>query len=273
MTEEVNDDTKKNDEVVDEPTVEDKAKEKGWVPLEEYTGDKDEWVEAKEFLAREPLYKALHKVNRNNKKLKETLAEVRKMFNNVHERATSEAMQRLKTQFEQAAAEGNVKEAIEARDKMRELEATPDSEPVDGKQIYTDWVTENKWFTEDKVLRNYANGVGQELINERASERGGINKLTAEDIKDIYDTVTEDVKAQFPDKFMNPNRKKPSTVNDPGRRNPGTSSGKDKVYTIDDLPDEDAVRTAKRVMRTAKFSEEQYLKFYREGGGKFKGEA
>ena len=63
----------KEESLNNEPNpVETKAREKGWKPLEEFDGDPETFVPAKEYVEREPLYKALHKANREIKKMKET---------------------------------------------------------------------------------------------------------------------------------------------------------------------------------------------------------
>jgi hypothetical protein len=40
-----------------------KAARHGWKPLEEYEGDPDTWVDAKEFLGRAPLFERINKYN------------------------------------------------------------------------------------------------------------------------------------------------------------------------------------------------------------------
>ena len=160
---------------------------------------------------------------------------------------------------------------MDARDKMRDLEATENASVVDNStQLYDAWVEANPWFTEDNGLRYYALGIGQELINEKAQEVGGVNKLTNAQIKEIYEDVTEKTKEQYPDKFAV--KKKVTTVNTPSRRaSVKSSTKKDEDYTFDDLPEE-AQQMGKRFASKGLFTKEEYVKNYRAGGGKFKGE-
>ena len=59
------------EQVIEQPKVdpyEDKARATGWRPLEEFEGDPETWVDAKEFLGRAPLF---DKIKHQTKKQKE----------------------------------------------------------------------------------------------------------------------------------------------------------------------------------------------------------
>ena len=46
-----------------DPFIE-KASAAGWRPLEEYDGDPEQWVDAKEFVKRAPLYEQMRKIKK-----------------------------------------------------------------------------------------------------------------------------------------------------------------------------------------------------------------
>jgi len=254
-------------EVVSEPevTTEDKAREKGWRPQEEYEGDPEEWVDASEFLKREPLYKALHKANREIKRLKEMNVEVKKLFDDVKKTSKETAMKELKAQFEQAAQNNDVAAAIDARDAMKELEKEPESkkESTADNEIFNEWVSENSWYTTDTNLKRIADRLGQVLYAEDPSR----------DMYELYTEVTKTIKERYPDKFMNPNRKKPTSVNEPTKRTASNNNNgsKSKLPTFKQLP-EDAKAAARKLIKSktnpnGMFTEEEFMTQYIAGSG------
>src|SRR3990167_739742 len=268
---------KEEKEETTQPSHEDVAREKGWKPLDEYEGEPTEWVDAKEFVAREPLFKGLHKLNRENKKLKIMLNDVKTMLDNSRKTSYEQAMKDLKAQYETAATEGNIVQAIEARDAMKTLEKTETTPVFQGnpsQEVYDNWVEQNPWFDTDPTLKRYANGLGTELVQELTQDKynGRMDKLTPQDLEKIYAEVTKQVKEEFPNKFMNPNRKKTS-VTESSKRTTGEQNKTNKQYSISDLPDEETRKMATRFIRNKIMKEDEYIKAYREGGGKFKGEA
>lgn len=280
MTEEVTESVIETppEEVVVKPTVEEIAREKGWKPEAEYEGDSETWVDADEFVKREPLYKALHKVNRENKKLKEMLVEVKTMFKNVQETSKAQAMQDLKQQFEQASAEGNIKQAVQVHDKMKELDAVP-APKNQGNEIeaaFTQWKQENAWFDSDPTLRRFANGYANEVILDKCKDLGvKVDELTLDDVNEIYAEVAKQVKNEFPDKFVNPNRKRAATVNESSKRtsNTGDNGTGKKKYSLKDLPDDTTRVVARNLLRSKVFeTEAEYMEQYIAGGGTLAGQ-
>jgi len=66
------------------PDVETKARAKGWKPLEEYSGEPDEWIPAKEFVGRQPLYDQIHtlkrEISKQGQQFQKEMAEVSQHF-------------------------------------------------------------------------------------------------------------------------------------------------------------------------------------------------
>jgi hypothetical protein len=268
------------EEVIKEDVVttdEDVASTKGWKPKESFTGDPNEWVDAKEFLAREPLYKALHRHSRENKQLREAMDNVVGMFKKSEATAKERAMTELREQFEAAAEVRDVKKAIEVRDKMKELESsgvTPGENKVDSTKVLNDWKAENDWFDSDPKLRRFANGLGSELYAERVKANGK-EGLSIEELKEIYTEVSKAVKNEFPEKFVNPNRQRHDSVNTTNKRTSTDSKSNGKVPGIDKLPD-DAKVVALKVVKSARnpkgMDPEKYIEMYLAAGGTLKTE-
>lgn len=261
----------KKEEVVE--NHEEVARTKGWKPKEEYTGDQSEWVEAKEFLAREPLYKALHKQSRENKRLRETVDEVVAMFKRSEATARERAMAELNTKFQEAANNGDLKGAIEIKDKMRDLETAKeppkDNSKQESNEAFEEWKVENSWYGTDPRLRRFANGLGAELVSEKL-EKTGKKELSMQDVREIYAEVTKAVREEFPDKFMNPNKQRADTVSSTNKRTTGEEAQSKKTPTYSQLPD-DAKEVYKRVTKSARnprgMDPKVWLEMYVAGGG------
>lgn len=257
-----------------------KAKEKGWLPQEEFKGDPEDWVEAKEFLAREPLYKAIHKQSRENKKLMEMNQEIKKMLVKVQKTSYEQALKDLKVKYDQAAESNDVKTAVEVHSQIKELEQEASAPAIRTPEdaaatAFNDWVEENNWYATDKMLQRYANGVGSELIREKMAEKDEGEILSVAELNKIYQEVTQTVKESFPDKFQNKARGKPSAITEPSKRTvtkPTTS----KKVTFENLPNE--AQEAYKMLVKSKSNPrgvfetgDDYIESYLAGGGELRG--
>jgi len=256
-----------------EPSPADEALSKGWLPKEEYKGDLSEWVSAEEFLARAPLYKAIHVSKRKVKQLEAALGDIRQMFDKVQTRATADAMETLKKEFNEKAEAGDVAGAIEVRDKMQTVTQAATPQPVNAQPIYDAWVVKNDWFVNDPKLKRYANGVASELLTELVGIKGDLRNFTKEDYESIYEDVSTNVREAFPDQFMTDVKGK-SKVSTSTRRTTVLQKKADKKSSelaFNDLPDE-ARTIGRRLVRLGQFTEEKYIENYRKGGGKLRNE-
>lgn len=265
----------KEEDTVQTPSLEDRARERGWISKEEFQGDPEDFVDAREFLAREPLYKAIHKHSRENKRLMEMNKEIKKLLLDTRKTAYSQAMKDLKAEYEAAAERGDVKAAVEAHGKMQEIEQEVKEKPTKqpaASDVFKSWAKENKWYNEDKVLKRYANGVGSELLNERLAQLGEDEVVSDDDLQEIYDQVAKEVKEAYPDKFKTRSNK--GTVVESNTRTTAhnnTTSSKNKA-SYGDLPDE--VQEIYRLVVKSKSnpngtfdSGEEYIESYLAGGG------
>lgn len=210
----------------EEPSpVEIAAREKGWKPAEEYEGDPESWVDAKEFIAREPLYKALHKVNRELKKQKEETTKVKQLYDRIELTAKEKAMKELQQQLRVAAEEKDIEAALAIKDKINELSEPAKSEAPKN-DIFDNWVVNNEWYEQDEDLRDFADGKGAKILAKNPDMP----------LEQVYEEVTKSVKKVFPNKFMNPLKERASAV-DSGKQIPAKSTGgRKKEVTYDDLP-------------------------------------
>lgn len=222
--------------VVSEPDYEKQARERGWKPRHEFTGDIDTWVDAEEFIKREPLYKALHKVNRELKRANERNDALHKFYKGVQTRE----QRQLEEKKQLAIVNQDPEAALVAEEELRNLKETsiPDQDP---KQIvYQDWIEDNQWYLTDELMSTYANGLALALISKIDGP------LTVTNLRPIYDEVSKKVKQVFKEKFEEPKtttsskeedvvpetpRVIPKVKNNPPPKGP-------KTPTYEDLPDE-----------------------------------
>lgn len=257
-------DALKEQELDDDPGVEEEdketqvsqaeatAREKGWVPKEEWEGDPEEWVPAKEFLARKPLFDSLHKQNKTIKQLKRTIDSMKDHFSHVREDAYKQAKADLERAKREAAADGNIEEYDKINDELQKLEP-PKVEVIDTEELYENWKEENSWFESNPKLRRYADGLASE-----------IKRLNPEiKIETLMDQVANQVKEDFPEVF---NKQKPSTKVDPGTRRVVTDPANDnpKVMKYSDL-DHDQKLVYHQLVKSKNnpggvFTHEEYMK-------------
>lgn len=260
MTEE---DTKGTEELevkVEEEEVnadEQLAREQGWRPKEEWNGDPNDWVNYDEFNRRKPFFDAIHKVNQKNKRLEEQLNALTEHHRKVEQTAYERAKKELVEARKEAAKENDLEKVVAIDEQLDALKGPVETTPaVDPKKVIADFAAENKWYSEDRVLRSFANGIGADIERENPNMP----------ISELLEKVKEEVKKAFPQKFQQEQRSTVSSVS-PSRPGPnGPGSMKKKKITYNDLPDEakDIYNKLVKSPRNpyGKMTGDQYLKEY-----------
>lgn len=227
----------------EESEAEAKARRMGWAPKDEWRGDEARWKTAAEFLdfmdeapavQRERLEKAdkrLSEYEQTADDLKRQLAMVTKRLKEQDQRGYDRALADIKQQKRTAAETGDMDafEAAEAaEDALRKdaakVEDTPDpmdkgdrKEPPEIK----DWRGKNQWFDRDMEMTRAAEAFSK-AFNEKNPGAG---------VGPMLEYVEGKVRAAFPEKFENPNRKEAPRTAAPGMA--GKGRGK---KTFADLP-------------------------------------
>ncbi len=204
-----------------EPNVEQKARELGWSPKEEFRGDPEKWIEAGEFVRRGeelmPILKAnnrkLHdKVNALEsevtstknllKNATESIAALKEFTTKETIKAARADTKVLVKEIKAAREDGDVEAETELTEKLGEArkaikdaeaappppkDAPPAEDPVKEK-IFKEWAAENPWFGEDEVKAEVAIAIGRRL---QAADRS----LTG---RALLDKVTVEIEKRFP---------------------------------------------------------------------------
>lgn len=231
-------------------TIEDRAREQGWRPKEEFEGDVSKWVSAETFVAKGELIDRIEQLGKKLKDSDKTIAMLKEHHSKVKEAEFKRAVEFLKQQKKQAYENGDVDKIIEIDDKLASVrdtqKAQKDQEKVDDSPeahpAFQSWVSENKWYESDSEMRADADAFGE------AYARNNSDKTPQE----VLEYVARKIKKIYPEKFVNPNRSKPTGVESSGTRQ-GTSR---ETFSLT----EEEARVMNTFVRNGIMTKEEYLK-------------
>lgn len=246
----------------EELTIEQRARDMGWTPPEEWQGPapKAGFLSAEEFVKRgETIIPMLRGQNR---KLEEEIGSLKKQIGELtmaaqslnefsqraiaRERAENERLMRqLEARREQAVNDGDAQTAVAADREIARIAAQQQAPDPVRRQMVEQWLAENQWFQVDEQKRAWAEGFSRQLM-ERGYQPGPA----------ILDAVAREARHIFPE--LNGGQARPGGVD--GRA--GRQRPRGNKRTFDDLPQEarDAYRNFQRL--GVKMTPEQYLEQY-----------
>lgn len=225
--------------------TEQKAREQGWVPQDEFEGEEHKWVEAGEFLRRGELFEAIESRNKEIKAIRATLNEFKNHHKNVQEAAYKKALADLKAKKKEALIEGDADLVIEVDEQLADVKAQQramESQPAEQEvqQLHPEfvaWTDKNTWYQNTPSMRAWADGRGQELAQ------------TGKSPYEVLKAIEKEVKERFPEKFENPNRQRAAGVESGVQRG---SKGQPAYQ-----PNEIERRMAKKFVNEGLFKNEQ----------------
>lgn len=201
-------------------TIEDQAREQGWVPKEDFQGEEHKWVEPGEFIRRGELFKKIDQVSRTAKQAEQTLAQFKSHYLKMQDIANKNALEALKRERKEARDQGDFDKVDSIEEQMDEVKANAvaSKEEINKAnevpEVYPEvqaWVDRNSWYSTDTRMKAYADTVAAEL-----SSQGTKGKF-------LLDGIDAEIRKAFPAKFTNPNRERPGSVESPTNR--GRSGG------------------------------------------------
>lgn len=223
--------------------TEQEAMAQGWRPKEEFQGDPDRFIDAGEFLRRGELFSKIDHQNKELKQLRMAMEQFKTHHANVEKAAYDRAIADLKKQRKEALAEGDVDQYDALDSQIEELkdekeqfvrqQAQQAQVPVVNPE-FSAWQARNPWYTNDAVMAGAANAFGIELAKK------GVPPL------EVLKQVEAKIKEEFPHKFSNPNRSKPSAVE--GASSPRGAGNKSKYQ-----PSEMEKRVGMNLVRSGAF--------------------
>jgi len=239
------------DNVPEHTEIELKAMEMGWRPKEEFSGDETEFVDAKEFIGRQPLFDKIATQNREVKQLRQAVEALKTHYTTVRETEYKRALEVLKTERKTAVTEGdgdkfealsqeiaNVEEQVAT---MQQLKEQPLVQETTVHPEFQTWISANSWYQSNKYMREFADDEGKRL------HASGMTPT------DVLKAVAQAVRKEFPNKFQNPNKASaPNVASSTGKASKSEAS-------IESTLTEQERHVMNTLVRGGHLSKEKYL--------------
>lgn len=194
------------EKVIETDPIEERAAAMGW--QKDFDGNPDDFIDAKEFIRRKPLFDKIEGQKRELKEVQKALKLLQTHHENVKVVEYQRAIEALKVEKKQALERGDADRLIEIDDRIADYKAEEKAakvaanKPQEVDPKFVAWVDQNRWYANDGELRSVADEVG--LAHSRANPH-----KTPEE---VLEYVVSRVKKLYPDKFRNTNKDRPSTV-------------------------------------------------------------
>lgn len=191
------------------PSIEDRAREQGWRPKEEYEGDPSKWVSAETFVAKGELIERIESLGKKLKDSEKTIKMLAEHNAKVKDSEFKRAVEFLKQQKKAAYENGDVDKIIELDDKIAEVKETQKAQakaavPQENEPHpdFVEWAADNKWYDRNSEMRADADAFGEAYLRNNPKKTP----------REVLEYVTTKIKRAYPDEFSNPNRNRPSGV-------------------------------------------------------------
>lgn len=194
-----------------------RAIELGWRPQEEWSGAPEDFIDAKEFVRRQPLFEKIEHQSKEIRALKQAFDAFKTHHSKVKEAEYNRALAALNAEKRRALSDGETERALVIEDKMEEIQGQKEQfeqeaasvqveEQPTARPEFVRWTQENNWYNQDRAMTAFADKVGIELRNQGYSPT------------EILAQVTKEVRKEFPHKFKNPARERAGSVEGGSRR-------------------------------------------------------
>jgi regulator of replication initiation timing len=185
--------------------VEQRALTMGWRPKEEFNGVEDDFIDAKEFVNRKPLFDKIEHQNKQIKAVTKSLDALKQHYTTVQETEFNRALKALKQERRVALQDGDGEKFDVIDDQIKDVEKqlvvvqqnanTPAvQETQEVHPEFQSWVGKNPWYNQGGEMRAFADSYGTTLASQ--------GKTPNEVLKEVETAV----RRAFPTKFTNPNK-------------------------------------------------------------------
>lgn len=249
MSEELNQEQTQAPEQHQPSEMEQKALEMGWRPKEEFEGNEDDFIDAKEFVRRKPLFDKIDHTNRELKNVKKALESFKQHYSKVEEVAVQKAIAQLKAARKEALTEGDgdrfdaIDEQLQsAQTQLRQIEATKNQPVIDESEPHPDFVNfqqRNSWYQNDSELTQFADKLGMGLA------------ATGMKPQEVLAEIEKQVRGRFPNKFRNTRKDEAPDV-DASR---GNNSNKSDKFVLT----EEETKIMNTLVRSGALTKEKYI--------------
>ncbi len=256
------DDVDGNVEVQSKPTsakarlveIEEKAREQGWRPIEEWDGDPDEWRDARAFLDRGELLSRISSQSKELKELRKVTQALADHNKKVDEAAYERALETLKSQKLEALENAEHKRVLEIDEQISEMRDQYASQKANrmiqgasAPEVHPElakWIDSNQWYAQNTELRTAADAIGTAY----AAANPDLSP------SEVLKHVEQKVKRLYPENFKNTRREEPSAVEGNSRRTTGRTQS-----TEIELSDDER-RVMNVLIKGGHITKEKYLK-------------
>jgi type II secretory pathway component PulM len=205
MTEEVKLELQQEEQVPEADPIEQRALEMGWRPKEEFDGDEVDFIDAKEFVRRKPLFEKIEHQSRELKAVRKALDAFKQHYTTVQKTEYEKALRDVKAAQKQALTDGDLDKyhalgeakdqvELEARQALEAAEQIQVENPATPHPAFAQWVSRNPWYASQQHMRVYADEVGVRLAQAGVSP------------EEVLKQVEIEVRKEFPTKFRNPKK-------------------------------------------------------------------
>lgn len=231
-----------------DPFVE-RAMELGWRPEEEWTGAPEDFIDAKEFVRRQPLFEKIEGQSRELKALRQAFDAFKQHHSKVKEVEYQRALAALKAERRRALSDGETDRALAIEDKIDEIQEQKEqfeqsqvsTQPDQPRPEFVSWTQRNTWYGSDKAMTAYADRLGVELHQQGMSPA------------EVLEAVAKDVRKEFAHKFNNPRRDRPGAVESGSRM---SSPSKDDGFQMTD----EERRIMNKIVSAGGITKDEYIK-------------
>jgi hypothetical protein len=230
------------------------AQEIGWRPKDQWTGDPEDWVDARTFLRNGEFMGKIHNLNRQNKDLHTAVHDMKAMLASAEKKGREAAIAELKASKVQALQHGDYEKVTDIDERIAEAKADAKEAkaeaPNDPYVTYAQevWFEGNKWFAEDAELREEFETVIRGKIG------ADVAKGKATDPEEAFKYATTRIKKMYPEKFQKPKEAQQSVASASGTTRPAGKKGP----TWGDLT-EDQAKIGNNFVRQGIFTKAEYL--------------
>lgn len=188
--------------------TEQRAREQGWVPKDEWQGD-GKWRDAEAFLDRGELFQKIDAQRREVRELRKTQEAFNAHIETVRKAEYNRALATVRAEKKAALESGDPDALIQADDKLvalqietaKQAQADARAQATGNPPVEFDtWKQRNTWYTNDDIMKTYADTKGLEMAHSGMEPN------------EVLKEVELLVRRKFPEKFTNPNRSRPGAV-------------------------------------------------------------
>lgn len=232
--------------------IEVRAMEMGWRPKDEFHGEENDFIDAKEFVRRKPLFDKIEHQGKQIKAVTKALEALKTHYTRVEEAAVQKAITQMKTQRKQALQDGDGDsfevfddEIKKAEASLAQIERAKEIPLVEEEVVNPEWQawqSRNSWYSSAPHMKIFADQVGADL-----AQRGMAPS-------DVLKEVEKAVRKEFPNKFVNPNKASAPDVDSSSGNSKKPSGKADESFMT-----EQEKKVMNDLVRTGVLTREKYI--------------